>query len=274
MKAATARAAFALVPYALIDEPEIAARETMDPDKMLDLVESIRRLGLLQPIGLIVEGGRFRVSFGHRRLKACGAVPLDPVPAMVFPEGTPEIEAMKVAENNDREELNAGEEALYLADLLERTCEGDTDRLCAYVGRKRQFVEDRLLLLAGDVAVLEALRGRRIKFSVAKELNRVKDPGARMQFLDAATRGGATGSLVRQWREQHELFESRQGAPAVPSPDGTSYAAAQPADSVLRCHYCGSDEDTHDMRVVYIHGSCLRVEERAQSAARKQEVQS
>lgn len=266
------RAGFQLVPYALLDEPEIAARETMDDQAMLDLVESIRKIGLLQPLGVVKSGERYRISYGHRRYKACGLVPLDPVPCMVFPEGTDDEEALKVAENNDREELNVGEEALYLNDLLERRCGADVDRLCAYVKKKRQWVEDRLLLLNGDIEVLQALRDRRIKFAVAKELNKVADLGARRQFLDAALRGGATGALIRRWREEHEAFQARQSPasgdtdPAAPTP------VVQPADSPMRCVDCGSADDFHEMELLYIHRSCKRRIDRAREAAAQRET--
>jgi len=262
MSDTNSRAAFRLVRYELLDEPEIAARETMDEAQLDDLVESIRKLGLLQPLGVIQDGARFRISYGHRRYKACGRVPLAEVPCMVFPEGTADEEALKVAENNDREELNAGEEALYLNDLLDRRCGGDVDRLCEYVKRKRGWVEDRLLLLAGHLEVLEALRARRIRFSVAKELNKVRDHAAALQFLDAAIKGGATGALVRRWREDHERFLAMQSAPP-PGEEGAAVAhVEQPIDSAFRCRICQGCDDVHEMELQYVHRSCRKVEER------------
>lgn len=260
----------ASVAYGLINEPTIAARETMDDARLADLVASIRARGLLQPIGLVtLADGRYEISYGHRRFKALGVIGVAAVDAIVYPLGT-DPEAMKVDENEDREELNVGEAALYLNELLETRCAGDVDRLCEHVRRKRGWVEDRLLLLAGDLAVLEALRQRAIRFSVAKELNKVRDDGARAQFLDAARRGGSTGALVRQWREQHELYVARQDQPAGAGSDASAAHTPQSADSALRCHYCGSDDDVAEMRVVYIHHSCLRVEERARDATRRQ----
>jgi len=247
----------------LIDEPELAMRESMNDERMGDLIASIRRLGLLQPIGLVQVGARFRVSFGHRRFIACRQVPMQAIPSMVFAEGTPDEEAMKVAENEDREEVNAGEAALYLNELLERKCGGDVDRLCDYVKKKRGYVEDRLLLLAGDLEVLQELRARRIRFSVAKELNKVKDTAARRQFLDAAIRGGANGALVRRWREEHELFQSRQAQPASAESEDAKNLAPQPIESVMRCRICNGADDFHEMEVVYQHRSCAKVEQRA-----------
>jgi ParB/RepB/Spo0J family partition protein len=258
-------ATFGVIPYELIDEPTIAARETMDDDKLADLVISIRANGLLQPIGVIKAGARYRIAFGHRRYKACGLVPLLDVPAMVFPEGTADEEAFKVAENNDREDLNAAEEATYLNELLERRCNDDVDQLCDFVKRKRGWVEDRLLLFAGDMGVFHALRAKEINFAVAKALNKCKDPIARVQFLDAAIRGGATGALVRRWVEDHDRFLAQQTHPSDTGHDGTTLAGPQPIDSALRCDICGGCDDAHELVLVYQHASCRKVEQRVRA---------
>jgi ParB/RepB/Spo0J family partition protein len=73
----------------------------------VEMVESVRSLGIFQPVALIDTGNReypFRVAAGRRRLAAANAVGLDFVPALVFPAGTPTHVAASIAltENMNR----------------------------------------------------------------------------------------------------------------------------------------------------------------------------
>ena len=56
------------LPIDQIDEPEVTPRNVYEDAGIIELAESIREVGLLQPIGVVAAGDRFRRVFGKRRL--------------------------------------------------------------------------------------------------------------------------------------------------------------------------------------------------------------
>lgn len=251
-----------LVPLEVIDDPALPARESMDDAKFEELVTSIRALGVLQPLVLKRVGSRFEVVAGHRRRLASIAAGLVRVPAMVIDGSVELTEAIKLHENARREDLNPAEEAVWFAQLLETLAEGDTERLAGLVGEQRQYVESRLLLLQHDAEVFAALKAGAINLTVAVELNRFTDLGARRSHLEAAVKGGATGRLVREWRLAYErLVGARREL------DGTESAhlggVEQPIGSSLSCQFCASSADPHAMELVYQHRHCRQIFERS-----------
>lgn len=244
------------VPMDLIDEPPVAARETMDEEKLADLIESIKDIGLIQPITLERTGDRYRIEAGHRRFIAHVALQATTIAANVYDAGTLNREAVKLHENLIREDLNSAEEAKYFSALLERDCGGDVDTLCQKVRRQRPYVESRLLLLRGDPEVLTALAGNRINVSVARILNEVKDQGYRRMYLDAAIKGGATARTVLEWKNQANGI-----APIELPPQGEVTGAALRGPDIshtFTCVCCNSDEEHYDMELVYVHRTCKR----------------
>lgn len=266
--------AYVMVPLGLIDEPANPARETMEEKELAELAESIDDHGLIQPLTVERTGERYRVIAGHRRLLACQILHLEQVPCIVRDSSDVDAAAVTLAENAFREDLNPAEEAQFLDTLLHEKCGGDVDKLVRLVRRRREYVEDRLLLLRGDRAVLDALAQRKVPLGVARELNRVKDEGQRFLYLDSAIRGGATTSVVRNWRAQGEAVEQQLAAadPAV-NFSTAGKPAVQPAQ--MTCLFCAETDEPQMMEVVFLHRQCRkflgRVLDRSQIGAAEPE---
>ncbi len=256
MSTVTARHTYRVIELHLIDEPSLAVRQSFDEAALYALADDIRTNGLLQPIGVKPIGDRFEVVYGHRRRIALGMIQALDAPCVIVDGTGISPEALKIKENKYREDINPGDEAIYLAELLETECGSDTDALAALIGESREYVESRLLLLRGDERVFAALRDREhgITFSVARELNMVRDPAQRAMYLDAAVRGGVSAKVARQWRLDANTFTDRQIDAGAPPPEPV---LAQPPASIFRCVVCGSDEHVHEMDLVYLHrGIC------------------
>ena len=102
------------LPLSAVDVEEgFNPRTAVDDERQAQLVESVRRHGILQPLLVAPagEGEAFRVVAGHRRLAAAAAVGLMEVPAIVREPETGEAEALAVVENLQREDLNPIDEA-------------------------------------------------------------------------------------------------------------------------------------------------------------------
>lgn len=251
------------IPIGLLLEPDIAARETFDETKLEELIESIKAVGIINALVVQQEGTRYRVIAGHRRMVAARAAGLLNVPCRVSSAGGPSLESLKAHENYFREDLNPAEEARYLGKLLEAQCKGDVDNLVQLVKQSRDYLEGRLILLRGDPLVLDALAGATISIGVAHELNKMIDPQRRAMYLDAAQQGGASVRMVREWRIQGNLADGINAA-GLPAVDGGENPIKHIEPYVMRCFLCQSDEEKHDMEVIYIHRSCQRVMMRQQ----------
>ena len=242
------------LPLSLIDEPALAMRETFDPAMMDDLTSSIQELGILQPIIVEQRGGRYEIQDGHRRFLCAVRAGLKSIPSVVRNPEQISGEAVKVHANTYREDVNPGEEARYLAQLLERDCDGDVDRLCKLTRQSRNYVEGRLLLLAGDPDVFAALRARRLSMAVARELNKVSDRGYRMMYLDAAIRGGATSRMVQEWRTTSDSMTPVD--PGDPGTGANQYTGMPAPVTTMTCTCCDSSEEPWAMELLPVHRRC------------------
>lgn len=257
MNLATAKREYRELPLQLIDEPELAARSSMDDHALDELGADIRRKGLLQPMIVARKADRYEVVAGHRRWHGCRRAGLDVVPCIVYETRDAALEGIKYSENRFREELSAADEAVLFDELLKRDCGGDVDKLCEQIGEKRAYVEGRLLLFQGDQQVFEALQQGKINIGVAHQLNQCTDEATRRSFLVAAITGGATVAAVSSWIYQWRTIahSSMQTAVVPPAADG---GTAIPTSNPLQCEVCDSDEHPHLIRYIPVHDYCNR----------------
>lgn len=246
------------VDVALIDEPAYLMRAVVENDRFLELKEDIAANGV--QIALIVtrRGDRFRLAAGMRRLSAAKALGAVTVPCDIREPGELDDEAIKVLENDIRENANAAETAVYLMRLFMERCGEDVDQVCALVKRSRQYVEDRLILFQGDEQVFEALRSGIIKLGVALELNLITDARYREMYLDDARKFGMTRDAARDLRRRANRAVSDQ-APAVDTSAADATPAAQPTPAGNVCHVCRRDDHQARMRWIAVHEHCEMV---------------
>lgn len=136
------------IPLASIEVDE--AWNTRDPeqaDEAADraLAESIRELGLLQPLGVCpLEGGRYRLVYGFRRARAARELQLTEVPVVLVAEG--QARAANVAENALRRQLSPGELLYALARARAEDPKRTTEELGRDAGLSASHVANLLRL--------------------------------------------------------------------------------------------------------------------------------
>jgi ParB family chromosome partitioning protein len=177
---------------ALITPNPRQPRRHFDETAQADLIASVRRQGLLQPILVRpVDGGRFEIVAGERRWRAAQAAQLHDVPVLVRSLSDEEAFEVALVENIQRQDLNPIEEAegyRHLVDDYGHTQE-DVGRL---VGKSRSHIANlmRLLDLPADVRAL-VIEGK-LQMGHARALLAATDPSA------LARRVVAEGLSVRQ----------------------------------------------------------------------------
>jgi len=236
-----------------IREPAQVARATLNEPGLDELAESMRKLGVINPLTVKEVDGGYEVIAGHRRLLAARRAGLVAVPCMVHSPRDPNPTALKLHENLYRQELTPVEEAAFFAELL-TTCDHDTDKLCQLVKQSRGYVEGRLLLLQGDPDVLAAVAAQQITLGVAEELNKMARHEDRVYYLGWAIAQGATRAMVRNWRASVTAQ-----APVTPGDAGGLPLPAPPvyeAPDIFICALCKRKEPITDLRPVHVHQFC------------------
>lgn len=121
-------------------------RELMEDDKLLELSESIRVNGVIQPIIVKKSHNGYILIAGERRLRASKIAGLDKIPAVVKEASEQQMLEYAIIENIQREDLNPIEEAKGYQRLAEQF--GYTqDEVSERVGKNRATVTNSMRLL-------------------------------------------------------------------------------------------------------------------------------
>ena len=149
-------------------------RTYFDPDKMAELEEGIRAVGVLEPIVVrpIPGTDRYEIIAGERRWRAAKNVFGDgyDMPVVIKDASDETAEAMSVIENYHREDMSPAEEAHAAQRQLLRQ-RGDKEKTARLMGWSPDVLERRLALLACTPAVLQALTSRTILLGHAELLS-------------------------------------------------------------------------------------------------------
>lgn len=158
-------------------------RHEFDPDALEELADSIKEIGIIQPITIRqLEDGTYEIIAGERRWRASQMAGLKTIPAYVLTADDENVMEMALIENIQRQDLNALEIALAYQHLLEQY--GLTqDRLSERVGKKRATVTNYLRLLKLPATIQMALQNREIDMGHARALLTLDNPSLQLKVF-------------------------------------------------------------------------------------------
>lgn len=136
-------------------------RKKFDEGKLEELVASLRKKGIIQPVVVrSVEGG-YELIAGERRLQAAKKLGMSHIPAIVKSATDREMLEMSLVENLQRDDLNPLEEAMSCQQLIQEF--GLTqEKVAEELGKNRASVANTLRLLKLPSEVKEELLRDRI----------------------------------------------------------------------------------------------------------------
>ena len=150
------------VPLEKINANPDQPRREFDPVALAELSESIKQLGIVQPITLRqMDDGTFQIIAGERRWRASKMAGLESIPAYIRTADDESMMQMALVENIQRENLNAIEVALAYQRLIEQY-HLTQEELSEKVGKKRATIANTLRLLKLPAPVQMALRNHSI----------------------------------------------------------------------------------------------------------------
>lgn len=185
-------------------------RQDFDEDALRDLAESIRQLGIIQPITIrALGGGRYETISGERRLRAARRLGLRSVPAYVREADTEAMLEMALVENVQREELNPMEIALGYQRLVTE-CGLRQEQVALRVGKTRSTVANFLRLLRLPPRIQAALRDRSVSVGHARALIVVREEALQLRLLEEIQREGlSVREVERRVQRLHTKTASR-----------------------------------------------------------------
>ena len=159
-------------------------RREFDEDALTELADSIREIGIIQPITLRkMEDGTYEIIAGERRWRASQKAGLTTIPAYIRTADDENVMEMALIENIQRQDLNAVEIALAYQHLLEQY--GLTqDRLSERVGKKRATVTNYLRLLKLPATIQMALQNKELDMGHARALLSLDNPALQLKVFN------------------------------------------------------------------------------------------
>lgn len=202
-----------------IDEIEISKieanpwqpRTTFDEQALTELANSIKEVGIIQPLTLRkVDENKYQIIAGERRYRASKKAGLKTVPAYVRESDDNGMLELALVENIQREDLDAIEVALSYQRLMEE-CKLTQEVLSDRVGKKRSTISNYLRLLKLPAVIQKAIREREISMGHARAIINVSDPETQVMIYKQIV---AYDFSVRKVEEIVRKLNSEEEKPA------------------------------------------------------------
>ena len=173
------------IEISLIDTNPNQPRKNFDANAIKELAQSIKEYGVIQPIILKPNNGRYIIVAGERRFRASKVAGLKEIPAVVRDYTTQEVQEIALLENIQREDLNPIETAKGMKELL--TNYGWTQEFLAdKLGKSRPVVANYLRLLNLCPEVIAMIESGKLSAGHARSLVVVENPEVQIKLAKQA----------------------------------------------------------------------------------------
>ena len=156
-------------------------RKQFDEDSLLELAESIKQFGVLQPLLVLDKKEYYEIIAGERRWRAAKMAGIKEIPVIVKEYSEQEIVEISLIENIQRENLNPIEEAMAFKRLLEEF-QLKQDEVAERVSKSRTAVTNSLRLLKLEQRVQEMLVEEMLTTGHARALLAITDPKEQVEL--------------------------------------------------------------------------------------------
>ncbi len=158
----------------LVEPNREQPRKQFDEDALIELADSIKQVGIIQPLVVQQREGYYEIIAGERRWRAAKMAGLKEVPAVIRNYSEKEILEIALIENIQRENLNPIEEALAYKRLIEEF-KLKQDEVAEKVSKSRTAVTNSMRLLKLDERVQQMLIDDMISSGHARALLSLED---------------------------------------------------------------------------------------------------
>ena len=173
-------------------------RREFNDEALQDLANSIKEIGIVQPITLRqIAENKFQIIAGERRWRASQIIGLKSIPAYIRTIKDENVMELALVENIQREDLNAIEIALAYEQLL--SGEGMTqEKVSERVGKSRTAITNYLRLLKLPAQVQMALQKKEIDMGHARALLAIESPSLQIKLFREIQKNGYSVRRVEE----------------------------------------------------------------------------
>ena len=187
------------IPTDMIEPNPYQPRMSFDQEALEELADSIRTLGLIQPITVRrKDDGRYQIISGERRFRASRMAGMDMIPAYIRDANDQGMLEMAIVENIQRENLDPIEVAMSYQRLIDE-CSLTQEQMAIRVGKKRASVTNFLRLLKLPAKIQHDLKVGLLSVGHAKVLLGVEDRNLQEYLCDLVIKDGLS---VRQLEDK------------------------------------------------------------------------
>jgi len=173
-------------------------RTKFDEEPLRELAESIKEIGLIQPITLRkVADNKYQIIAGERRFRAAQMAGLESIPAYIRKAKDEGMLEMALVENIQREDLDAIEIALSYQRLLEEL-EFTQEELSTRIGKKRSTIANYLRLLKLPAIIQKGLIDKQISMGHARAIINIEDSNTQTLIYNQIIKMGLSVRRVEE----------------------------------------------------------------------------
>lgn len=209
-----------MIPADFIEPNPFQPRQSFDQEALEELAESIRTLGLIQPVTVRQKAAdKYQIISGERRFRACRLCGMELIPAYVRDADDQGMLEMAIVENIQRENLDPIEIALSYQRLIDE-CRLTQEQMALRVGKKRASVTNYLRLLKLPAKIQHDLKVGQLSVGHAKVLLSVEDSRVQEALCDLVVKEGlSVRDLEKKIQKLQETPEQPQQPQAQDLPD-------------------------------------------------------
>jgi ParB family chromosome partitioning protein len=194
-------------PLDRIDPNPRQPREAFAEETLEELSDSIRAVGVLQPIVIRPVGDRFQIIMGERRVRAARLAGLTTIPAVVRITEDHHLLRDALIENVHREDLNPLEEAAAYAQLLS-DFNVTQEELASRIGRSRPAISNALRLMGLPASVQRRIAAGTLSPGHARAVLQLSDPEQQERLADLIVAQGMTVRMAEELARRVQIGES------------------------------------------------------------------
>ena len=173
-----------LIPVDMIEPNPFQPRMSFDNEALEELAESIRTLGLIQPVTVRRRASdKYQIISGERRFRACRMAGMEEIPAYIRDTNDQGMLEMAIVENIQREDLDPIEIAMSYERLIDE-CHLTQEQMALRIGKSRVSVTNYLRLLKLPAKVQHDLKVGLLSVGHAKVLLGIEDSRIQEQLCD------------------------------------------------------------------------------------------
>lgn len=171
------------IPVEIIASNPLQPRKRFEENALIELSDSIRNFGLLQPLTVRKNGAEYELVAGERRLRAAKIAGLSKVPCIILDIKAEDSALLAMIENLQRQDLDCFEEAEGIETII-RTYKLTQEQVAEKIGKSQPAVANKLRLLRFSEAARILMRQHNLTERHARALLRLPEEKAVLSAIN------------------------------------------------------------------------------------------